>query len=764
MDSGERHGPEELKEIPMSSHNQGVTQTDETYVVKGLRCAGCVEHVVKALQSVPGVASATVNLATSTARVRSDPARATPELLRARVQEAGYELETAARSRDPGSLRRKIHDLSHVEEAAAWRSRALLGITLAGLLMAAMAIPPGAGAGLLQLALALPVQTYVAWPFHRGAWRSLLRGRATMDTLVSGGSTVAFAQSATALGFQLATGNLHGHFNFETAAFIVAFVALGKWLEARARGNTSKAITELLELEPETVILEGSGGAQREAPLAEVGRGDLLLVRPGARVPVDGEIVSGESLIDESMFTGEPLPVARRTGDPVIGGSVNGTGAFRMRATAVGEETTLSRIIRRVEDAQAGRAPAQELADRASAIFVPTVLACAALVGLGLWSAALLRGVPFDATDALSRVVAVLVVACPCALGLATPTAILVATGIAARRGILLRDAASLDAMSRVDTLVFDKTGTLTAGKPVVAEVVPTGAGTDESDVLSLAAGLEAKSEHPLAVAVLTRAADLGLKPTTIEAFDSAPGRGVTGLEGGSRVAAGNLEWLESLGTQIPAEARLAAQRLGGMGHSLLGVARGGRLLGVLGARDQLRAQVEEVISTLRGLGLGVILATGDSEEAAAATARAAGIATWHARLTPEGKQDLLTGLVREGKQVAMAGDGVNDAPALAAASVGIAMGQGTAVAIESSHIVLQSSHLDRLGDLVKLARATARKIRVNLFWALVYNVCLIPLAASGTLHPILASAAMALSSVSVVANSLLLRRTWSRG
>jgi Cu+-exporting ATPase len=625
--------------------------------------------------------------------------------------------------------------------------------------------PPGT-VHWIELLLATPVVLWGGWPFFERGWASVRNRHLNMFTLIALGTGVAYVTSVVST---LAPGLLPASFRgmdgrapvyFEAAAVITALVLLGQVLELRARSRTSGALRALLGLAPPVARRIGEGGAERDVPLAEVEAGDRLRVRPGEKVPVDGVVVEGRSAVDESMLTGEPIPVEKGEGDRVTGGTVNGTGGFVMKAERVGSETVLARIVAMVGEAQRSRAPIQRLADRVAAWFVPAVVATAVLTLLAWW----IWGPEPKLAHAIVNAVAVLIIACPCALGLATPMSIMVATGRGARAGVLVKNAEALEVLSRVDTLVIDKTGTLTEGKPklVAVEAAPE---LGEGELLRLAASLERGSEHPLAGAIVAGAEERGLQLTAAEGFDSRTGRGVLGTVAGRKVALGNPKLFEDL--KIPAgpwASRAEARR--GRGETVMLAAVDGAMAGLVAVADPVKESAVEAIKELQASGLTVVLATGDSPDTARAVAAHLGIARVEAPLLPEDKARLVERLRAEGKVVTMAGDGVNDAPALAQADVGIAMGSGTDVAIESAGITLLRGDLKALLRARKLSVATMRNIRQNLFFAFLYNTLGIPVAA-GVLYPffglllspMLASAAMSASSVSVIGNALRLRR-----
>jgi P-type Cu+ transporter len=607
-------------------------------------------------------------------------------------------------------------------------------------------LPSHALSDALQAVLTTAVVWYCGWPFFQRAWASVVNRSPNMFTLIALGVGAAYAYSLAAV-------LQGGEGYFESAAAIVVLVLLGQVLELRARGQTTGAIRRLLGLAPKTARLHLPDGREEDVPLELVQPGDVLRVRPGEKVPVDGVVTEGRSAVDESMVTGEPLPVEKGPGARLIGATLNGTGSLLMRAERVGADTLLARIVRLVSEAQRSRAPVQRLVDRVARYFVPAVLAVAALT----FAAWLWWGGEAGLRPGLLNAVAVLIIACPCALGLATPMAIMVGTGRGAELGILIKDAAALETLQRADTLVLDKTGTLTEGKPRLVTVEPA-EGHSAEELLRLAAGLERGSEHPLAAAVLRGAEERAVQPARAEDFRSLPGKGVAGTVEGKAVLLGTPALLRENGIEAAALIpRVEALRR--EGQTVLLLAADGRLAGLLGVADPVRPSTPEALRALRGEGLRLVMLTGDSRATAEAVARQLGIDEVHAEVLPQDKHAVVRRLRDEGRVVAMVGDGINDAPALAAAQVGIAMGSGTDVAMESAGVTLVRSDLRALVQARRLSRATLRNIRQNLFLAFVYNTLSIPLAAVGLLTPVLASAAMSLSSLSVVGNSLRLRR-----
>ena len=707
----------------------------------GMTCAACAARIEKVLEKLPGV-SAAVNLATERARVTYPPGSLAVGALIAAVEGAGYgahEVSGAGREREKAEraarYRRELRDF--------WLSAAL---TLP-LLLQMFAMGPSHGDVLprwLQLALATPVQFWFGWRFYKGAWNALRGGGANMDVLVSLGTTMAWLFSAAVTVF-----GLHSlHIYFEASAAVITLVMLGKVLEARAKGKTSAAIEALIRLQPKTARVMRNGEVV-EVDVALLKAGDEVIVRAGERIPVDGSVIDGDSSVDESMLTGESVAVAKRTGSRVFAATQNHQGMLRIRATGVGADTQLAEIVRLVEQAQGSKAPIQRLADVVSGIFVPVVVGIALLTFLGWWFFA------GDFTQALVNAVAVLVIACPCALGLATPTAIMVGTGRGAQSGILVRSAAALERAGAISTLVVDKTGTLTEGRPLVTAVHPS-AGTTRNELLRIAASLEQGSEHPLAKAILDAAREVGLQLAPVSAFEAASGKGVRANIDRTCYVLGAPDFVEAEGVEVDAS---QVQTLAASGQTVVALARDARLLGLIAIADALRPTSKAAIARLGDLGVEIVMLTGDNPETAARIAHEVGIARFEAGVLPGNKAAVVKGLKAPGRLVGMAGDGINDAPALAEADVSFALAGGSDVAIETADVTLMRNDLNGVAHAIALSRATVRKIRQNLFFAFIYNVLGIPLAALGYLSPVIAGAAMAMSSVSVVTNSLSLRR-----
>lgn len=722
--------------------------------IEGMSCAACVARVEKALKKVPGVTDAAVNLATERARVQAE-AEVQMNVLLAAVEKAGYGAQAVKEDAPP--------NLPKLPSGWAVACSAVLTLPLLlPMVLSWFGLHWMLSAG-WQWLLATPVQFFFGRHFYREGYKALRAGAGNMDVLVALGTSAAYGLSLY-LWWRFADAHADmPHLYFEGSASVITLVLLGKWLEARAKRQTADAIRALNALRPATARVVRDGTAQN-VPLDELALGDIVEVRPGERMPVDGVVESGSSHVDESLITGESQPVLRAQGDRVTGGAINGEGLLLVRTMALGAETTLARIIRLVESAQAAKAPIQRTVDQVSAIFVPVVLLIAALTFCGwFW-----MGSGWEV--ALINAVSVLVIACPCALGLATPTAIMVGTGAAARQGILIKDAEALEIAHRVTTVAFDKTGTLTLGKPTLVAMVPA-AGVSEEELLSLAASLQSGSEHPLARAV--EAATMGRQSVVRwpASFVSAlPGRGLQGEIQGASCWLGSHRLLDELHVQ-PAEsymreaARAQADRGATVSWLMRREAVSGdvRVLGLLAFGDAIKPEAHSAVACLKALGVRTVMLTGDNEGAAQHVARQLGIDEVHAHVLPEDKARQVANLRTQGQVVAMVGDGINDAPALAAADVGIAMATGTDVAMETAGITLMRGDPRLVADALDISRRTTSTLRRGLFWAFIYNVIGIPLAACGWLNPVVAGAAMAFSSVSVVSNALLLRR-WRPG
>jgi Cu+-exporting ATPase len=745
--------------------------TEATFPVTGMTCASCVRRIEKALGRVEGVSEASVNLATEHAHVVFDPSRASLDAMRGAVEKAGYAIGTLpeqngraadilapASAEDPLDLERE-RELDDLKRK--WVVSLTAGVLMMALTYAPLNLPMDVMAPLMLIAATI-VQFWAGRPIYQAAWVAARHGGTNMNTLIAVGTSVAYAYSAFVTlwpGLALAWGfpqNLY----FETGVIIIALILLGRWLEARAKRQTGAAIKALMGLQVRSARVIRNG-VERELPVEAVVVGDRVRVRPGEKVPVDGVIEDGRSALDESMLTGESLPVDKGPGDMVIGATLNKTGSFVFNATRVGRDTTLAQIVRLVEQAQGSKAPMQRLADRISEVFVPAILVVSALTFVG-WMV-LYQGPEPRLTLALQAAISVLIIACPCALGLATPTAIMVGTGKAAEYGILVRGGEALEGARRVNTIVLDKTGTLTRGKPAVTRVV-TRNGLTENELLRIAAAAEVGSEHPLGEAIVGRAQELGLELPTAQNFQALAGKGIQAQVEGREVLLGTAALLEDYGIHLNGLAE-SADTLARGGATPMFVAVGDEPVGLIAVADTLRPESREAVEELKALGLDVWMLTGDHAATAEAIARQAGIEHVLAEVLPDQKADKVNALQADGLVVAMVGDGINDAPALAQADLGIAIGTGTDVAMAASDITLIGSDLRSIVTAIALSRKTVSVIKQGLFWAFAYNIVLIPVAMGALyplfgvlLNPVLAAAAMAMSSVSVVTNALRLR------
>jgi Cu+-exporting ATPase len=734
--------------------------TDLTIPVQGMTCAACSARVQRALERTPGVNSANVNLMTSMASVSYDPSAVTPDGLVDAIRDTGYGAELAVSDASVEAMV-DAQDAARDEEMRDLRRKLVLSLFAVAVTMPIHMGIGGLGGDAgrwLLLAVTVPVVGWAGRHFYTRAWAAFRHRSADMNTLIALGTGAAFGYSliVTLADDWFRARGIEPHVYFEAVVWIVALVLLGNLLEARAKSRTSGAIRRLASLRPSTARVVRDG-MEQDIPLGRLRTGDEVIVRPGETIPADGLVLDGVSHVDESMLTGEPIPVRKAADDAVVGGTLNRNGALRFRVERVGADTVLSRIIRLVHEALRSKAPIQRLADRISAVFVPVVIAIA-VVTFVAW---LLVGPEPAYLHGLVSAVTVLIIACPCAMGLAVPTAVMVSTGRGAELGILLKGGEPLERIGRLDTVVFDKTGTLTEGRPTVQRIV-TG---DELEILGLAAAVERLSEHPLGEAIVEAAVARGLTPGTVEGFESRTGRGVTGRVEGRAVAAGNIALLRELNAD-PGGFAEAADRLAAEGLTPVFVVVDGQAGGVIGIADPVKPGSRDAVAALQAMGLQAVMLTGDTARTATSVARAIGIDRVVAEVLPDRKLEEIRGLQEQGRTVAMVGDGLNDAPALARADVGIAMGTGTDVAMEAGDITLMRG--DPLGVplAIGLARRTMRVIRQNLFWAFVYNVICIPVAA-GVLYPgfglrltpAMAAAAMAVSSVSVVTNSLRLRK-----
>lgn len=722
--------------------------------IEGMTCASCVARVEKALKNVPGVQDARVNLATEKARVTMDHSKASNEDILKAVEKAGYKAKAPKSHSEPEHM----NHMNHGEEVGGNKSLNLQKqkdrVILAAILSAPLIMPMLFQSfkvelhlpAWVQFMLALPVQFWLGGKFYGAGWKAVKNFSGNMDLLVALGTTAAFGLSVYLWMF----GHGHEHLYFEGAAVIITLVLFGKYLETKAKYQTTEAISALQALRPEIARVR-RGESEEEIPSSQVRVGDLVIVRPGEKVPVDGIILEGHSELDESLITGESLPVHKTTNDNVIGGSVNANGALVIKTTAVGGESTLARIVRLVENAQATKAPVERLVDRVSAIFVPVVIVISLLtiLGWGLYSG--------NWEQAIINGVAVLVIACPCALGLATPAAIMVGTGVAAKAGILIKDAEALEIAHSITTVAFDKTGTLTEGKPQVSAFI-TEAG-NENKVLSLLASLQTGSEHPLAKAAIEKAKKENVSFSAAKNIKSIPGRGLQGEVGSEIILVGTEKLMQEKGIEIASFQKRAIEReQAGETVSYIASETSKNILGIVSYGDQPKASARATLNRLHELNVRTLMLTGDNEGAAQKVAKFLGIDDFRARVLPEDKANVIKELKSKGAKVAMVGDGVNDAPAIAAADVGIAMSTGTDVAMHTAGITLMRGNPLLIPDALEISRRTYSKIKQNLFWAFIYNIIGIPLAALGFLNPVIAGAAMAFSSVSVITNALLLR------
>lgn len=716
------------------------------FIIEGMTCAGCSARIEKAATQLNGVSSFQVNLATRKATATLDTTRSTPQEMIEVIQALGFkaelELDRGSEQRIRDEERRRLAKLSVI--ALALSSPLVLGMVFHLLeQLLGWHIPAFDFLNLfsVQLLLATPVQFVVGFPFYRKAWQSIRTGSPGMDLLVVLGTTAAFCLS-------LYHGVQGKELYFEASAVIISLVLLGRYLEARARGRASDAIRQLIRLQPKTARVIRDERII-DLPIESVVRGDRIIVRPGEKIPVDGVVIEGSSSVDESMLTGESLPIEKHLGDTLVGATINQRGTLTLQATQVGDETVLAHIIRIVEDAQSGKAPIQKLADRISGVFVPVILLIALVTFLGWFF------IGGDSTLAILNAVSVLVIACPCALGLATPTAAMVGTGIGASRGVLIRNTASLENAGALDTLILDKTGTITVGQPKLTDIVPLGE-RSEDELLMIVAALESVSEHPLGNA-FKKPVEGRTLPQVVD-FRAVPGKGIVGEVRQQLVQVGSRNLMLLADIDIRAvESRI--QKLEKEGKTVLIVAINRRIEALMAVADTVKPDSIEAIKALRELGLQLVMITGDHPTTASAIAREVGIEEVIAEVMPDEKREHVLAFQSQGKRVGMVGDGINDAPALTQADVGFAIGTGTDIAIESSDITLVHGTLSTLVTAIVLSRQTMRKIRQNLFWAFIYNTLGIPLASFGLLSPVLAGAAMAMSSVSVVTNSLLLRR-----
>ncbi len=752
----------------VSQLGYGVATKKSVFPVVGMTCASCVARVEEALSTVPGVVSANVNLASEKATVDYLEGTSAADMRRA-VQDAGYQLGPEAQA---------LEDVTSAaqHEIRAVRDKFIIAVVLAAAIMILGFVPTFTGRPYLMWALATPVQFWAGLRFYRGAWGALKHKTSDMNTLIAVGTSVAYFYSMMAVVAPglFTTDILEPHLYFDTSAMIIALILLGRFLEARARGQTSEAIKKLIGMQPKRALVIREG-QQQEIPVEDVRAGDLIMVRPGERIPADGIVSEGYSSVDESMITGESIPVEKKTGDEVIGATINKTGSFQFEASKVGKDTTLARIVRMVEEAQGSKAPVQRLADVIASYFVPAVIGIA-IVTFVVWY---FVGPAPALTFAFLNFVAVLVIACPCALGLATPTAIMVGTGKGAEHGILIRNGEALERAHQINTVLLDKTGTLTRGEPSVIDVIAAPFSSPE-EVLRLSASAEHSSEHPLGEAVVKAALEKKLELSPSSDFNAIPGQGIEAIVEGKKLCLGNLMLMKERGFSLNGLEKKAAEFLE-RGKTVMFLGRDSQVAGIIALADTLKPGAKEALQALHKMTIETAMITGDNRRTAEAIAREAGIDRVLAEVLPEHKAGEVKKLQEEGKVVAMVGDGINDAPALAQADVGIAIGTGTDVAMETGDITLIRGDLMGVATAISLSKRTMRTIRQNLFWAFAYNTALIPIAAGvlylafgnvgvpsglhfilgeyGFLNPILAAAAMAASSITVVSNSLRLRR-----
>ncbi len=757
----------------------------QTYRVKGMHCASCSVNIEKTFKKTKGVHTAEVNYGTETAKVSFDPQITNPHHLSKQIEPLGYSLvvEPSAdemgmsASEHAGHLGLNQSKKEKLAEIASMRNMVLVSIPLAifsGIVMTweilaqfgVTAAVPYVWSEFFHHMLPI-MATYMLFvvgkPYLRGVYTFLRYGQANMDTLIGIGTSVAFIYSAAIMAFEesLRPFIKVEHTYYDVAIVVIAFITLGKYLEARAKVQTGDAIEKLLSLQAKTALILREG-AEVEVPLSEIRHGDIIIVKPAGKIPVDGVIIDGSSYVDESMITGEPMPVQKKADDTVVAGTLNTSGSFTFKATKIGSETLLAHIIKMVGEAQGSRAPIQALADKISSVFVPVVLVIAFL-SLAAWLIVGTQYLGFAQALSLGLVsfVGILVIACPCALGLATPTAIIVGVGKGAKEGILIKDAATLERLHKVDTVVVDKTGTLTRGRPEVVSVAQNSE-MSEKEITTILASLEAKSEHPIAHAITTYARDKAYVIATIESFDSIKGKGLKGVVSGTEYYVGNEKLLADL--NISAD-RASLDKATSEGNTPVFLATAHSLLGTVMVADAVKPESKEAVTKLRNLGIRVVMLSGDNKNTANYIAQQVGIDEVIAEVLPEDKLNVIKKLQSEGRVVAMAGDGVNDAPALAQADVGIAMATGTDVAIETAGIALLNGDMSKLVKAIALSKMTMRGIKQNLFWAFIYNIVGIPLAAGAfypifgwLLNPVFAGLAMAFSSVSVVANSLRIK------
>lgn len=730
----------------------------ETFPVLEMTCAACAVSVESMLRSVPGVQNAGVNFANQTAWAEYDDTAVTPELLQKTIRSIGYDLVIEKENQHEVKEAAQQKHYSAIKQRTIWSSLLSLPIVIIGMFF--MNMPYG---NYIMMALATPVVFYFGRSFFVNAFKQARFGKANMDTLVALSTGIAWLFSVfnTVYPQFWHQRGVHAHVYFEAAAVVIAFISLGKLLEEKAKSNTSSAIKKLIGLQPKTVLLVDDKGSTREVPISQVKQQDVLLVKPGEKIPVDGTVVYGESYVDESMITGEPVPVAKKNGDAVFAGTINQKGSFRFRADKVGADTLLAQIIKMVQDAQGSKAPVQKLVDKIAGIFVPVVIGIAMLTFI-TW---MVLGGDHAFTQALLTSVTVLVIACPCALGLATPTAIMVGVGKGAENNILIKDAESLELAHKVNAIILDKTGTITEGKPVVTDIAWSISNEEQALLQPVLYTLEHQSEHPLAAAVVNHLQQTGANSVALQSFESITGKGVKGIVDGNLFLVGNKALMDENKAAISQQLAAQASQWQEDAKTVIYFARNKTVLAIVAIADKIKESSRQAIEALQRAGIEVYMLTGDNAHTAAAVARKVGITSYKAEVMPSYKADFAKELQQAGKIVAMVGDGINDSQALAQADVSIAMGKGSDIAMDVAKMTLITSDLNSIPKALKLSQKTVRAIKQNLFWAFIYNIIGIPVAA-GILYPVngflldpmIAGAAMALSSVSVVSNSLRLK------
>jgi Cu2+-exporting ATPase len=748
---------ETLNKKSVSIKTKGSTLVKETFPVLEMTCAACAVSVESMLKSVEGVKDAGVNFANQDAWVEYDPAVATPEQFQETIRSIGYDIIIEKENQNELKEEAQQKHYEAVKQRTIWSSILSVPVVIIGMFF--MDMPYG---NYIMMALATPVVFYFGRSFFVNAWKQASHGKANMDTLVALSTGIAWLFSAFNSFFPefWHARGLHAHVYFEAAAVVIAFISLGKMLEEKAKSNTSSAIKKLMGLQPKTVTLMLEDGHTQELPVSQVKKNFILLVKPGEKIPVDGEVTGGESFVDESMITGEPIPVEKKTGEKVFAGTINQKGSFRFRAEKVGAETLLSQIIKMVQEAQGSKAPVQKLVDKIACIFVPIVIGISILT----FAAWMLFGGENAFTHALLTAVTVLVIACPCALGLATPTAIMVGVGKGAEHNILIKDAESLELAHKVDAIILDKTGTITEGKPEVSDVMFN----ESSNIIQLKSvllSIEMQSEHPLAEAVVRFIKKEKIDPVSLEQIESITGKGVAALYNGKQYFVGNARLLQDKAIKIGEQFTMRISELQQQAKTVVAFAENDQVVAVIAIADKIKASSKAAIESLQKKGIDVYMLTGDNKQTAAAIAKEVGLKEYKAEVMPADKAAFVKLLQQQGKVVAMVGDGINDSHALAQADVSIAMGKGSDIAMDVAKMTLITSDLTSISKAIDLSKKTVNTIKQNLFWAFIYNLIGIPIAA-GVLYPVngflldpmIAGAAMALSSVSVVSNSLRLK------